>query len=62
VPSFPGSLEYIFPSTGVPRGSYSIGAVAVDGFFLTTTLTRRYDLLIIFDQTTPSALSSNSVL
>ena len=77
-PSFPGSLEYIFHSTGMPRlildlrrasrsvpGSTflldpiefrSIGAVVADGFFLTQTLTRDYDALIFFDQTTPSAL------
>lgn len=34
----------------------SIGAMAVDGFYVTRTLTGMYDALIYFDRTTPSKL------
>jgi erythromycin esterase-like protein len=36
--------------------SRSIGAVPVDGFFVTTTLTRNYDALIFFEHSNPSTL------
>lgn len=76
--SFPGSVEYVFHQTGLPRfildlrnarpghpGSSwlladnefrEVGALALDGFSVRSTLTRDYDALIFFDQTTPSAL------
>jgi erythromycin esterase len=78
VPSFPGTVEYVLHSTGMPQffldtrhaspddpGSSwllgetlyrNIGALAVDGFQFTYQLTKDYDVLIFFDQTTPSNL------
>jgi erythromycin esterase len=78
VPSFPGTVEYVLHSTGMPQffldtrsaspddaGSSwllgitqyrNIGAVAQDGFQFTYQLTKDYDVLIFFDQTTPSSL------
>ncbi|MBY0502889.1 MAG: erythromycin esterase family protein [Bryobacteraceae bacterium] len=75
--SFPGSAEYVFHQTGLPRfildlrqarpgnpGAWllsgpefrEIGSVATDGFAVRSTLTRDYDALIYFDQTSPSML------
>lgn len=76
--SFPGTVEYVLHSTGMPqfmldmrRASHSnpnsswlfgnaqyrgIGAIAGDGFQFTYQLTTDYDVLIFFDQTTPSEL------
>jgi erythromycin esterase len=78
VPSFPGTVEYVLHSTGMPQffldmrqasaddpGSSwllgetqyrNIGALAADGYQFTYQLTRDYDVLIYFDQTSPSVL------
>jgi erythromycin esterase len=78
VPSFPGTVEYVLHSTGMPQffldmrqaspgdpGSSwllgetqyrNIGALAVDGYQFTYQLNKDYDVLIFFDQTSPSVL------
>jgi len=78
VPSMPGSYEWWFHQSSLPRfvldlreaspaapGSTwlaqeydfrSIGAMAMDGFAPTRTLTTDYDALIFFDKTKPSVL------
>jgi erythromycin esterase len=76
--SFPGTVEYVLHSTGMPKfildmrqaspndpGSSwlfgttqyrYIGALKQDGFLYTNQLTTDYDVLIFFDQTSPSVL------
>ncbi|MFN0102047.1 MAG: erythromycin esterase family protein [Bryobacteraceae bacterium] len=75
--SYPGSIEYMFHETGLPRfildlrkarpdngGSWlftamdgrEVGAVAVDGFFPRPNITKDFDALIFFDETTNSVL------
>jgi len=78
IPSFPGTVEWVFHSTGIPRfildlrqASYddpasswllgeaiyrSIGALAIDYFFLTNRLVQDFDGIIYFEQTNPSHL------
>lgn len=77
-PSFPGTVEYLLHSTGMPSffldlrsasldepGSAwllnstqyrTIGAQPVDGFGFSYRVTRNYDVLVFFNQTTPSRL------
>ena len=77
-PSFPGTVEYVLHSAGMPQfildlraasladpGSSwllngaeyrTISALAGDGFGFTNQLTKDYDVMIFFDQTSPSAL------
>jgi erythromycin esterase len=78
IPSFPGTVEWVFHSAGMPRfildlrqASYddpasswllgeviyrSIGALAVDGYYLSNRLVQDFDGIIYFEQTNPSHL------